>query len=872
MRLRHYISYAALAAATFAAGPAWAQAADAPASPAASEEAPAGEIIVTGTRRTDRTVTESAVPIDVFSGAALETQASGDMNQILKNLVPSFNVGRFGIADGSTFVRPPTLRGLPPDQTLVLVNGKRRHRSALVQLGGGSLAAGAQGPDLAQIPSAAIERIEVLRDGAAAQYGSDAIAGVINYGLKRNRDGLSLNARFGQYYEGDGEDYQLSGNLGLPLGPEGFFNVSGEYLKTRQTIRSTQRPDALVLENMGYDVKEPAQIYGNPASEAFRFFVNAAVPFGEDELYFFGNYGESDQAGDFNYRRPISVTVPQGPAGKPVPFGKSVATTYLQRITAIDPRTDSKTFGQPVSFWNANGSTFETSQFFPNGFTPRFMGNVSDVSAVLGYKGEFEFGLKYDLSGSYGQSRIKYTMGQTLNPSMGPESPTFFYMGKLEQQENNFNLDLSYPLEVGLASPLNIAGGLEYRRETYIIGLGDVASYQVGQYAYQEVYNPTTNQVSIVTHAVGSNGFPGYGPDSTTDQSRRSYAAYLDLEVDVTDAFTLGVAGRYEDFSDFGSTTNGKVTARYEFTPAIAVRGAASTGFRAPTPGQLFTRNVATVFTAGSPLPIAQATLPVTSAAAQFYGATPLSPEKSVNFSGGVVLTPGSGLNVTLDYYNIRVKDRIGLTGQIPVLDSERPTLQALGVADWSSLGQVVYFTNGFKTRTQGVDFVATHNLTSDIGHFASSLAVNYNKTKLLSRKTTVTQTKREFALISNDRLGDIENLNPKWRVNLAETWSYQGFSVTGRGSYYGKITDYDVGGDQSFGSEILFDLEVSYTFNEKYKLAVGAENIFDNYPDRDRRGVYPSTGALANGRIYLDDSPIGFNGGFWYVRAGVNF
>jgi iron complex outermembrane receptor protein len=826
---------------------------------AAVADAPRDAIIVTGTRRTDRAVSESTVPIDVFSADDLKSQASSDIKTAIKNLVPSFNLQRNALFDGSAFVRPPTLRGLPPDETLVLINGKRVHRSALVQVSGGSLAAGSQGADLSQIPGAAVQRVEILRDGAAAQYGSDAIAGVINFALKSNAEGLSLNARYGEYYAGDGRDIQLSGNWELKLGHEGgFINLTGEYIKAHDTNRAVQRPDALVLEQQGYDVKQPVTKFGSPDTESYRFFVNAELPLGEDTLYFFGNYGYSDQVIDFNYRRPVAVTT-TGPAGTSFTFGKSISLYYLDR--------------NADGTWNADGQTWNDATIFPNGFTPRFRSTNTDISAVGGYKGDIG-GLHYDASLGYGQNRIKYYISDTFNPSIGPDSPTSFYAGSLEQRELNANLDLSYPLDIGLASPLNIAGGLEYRRESFLIGAGDAASYTQGIYASQTVKR-ADGTTFLVTHPVGSNGFPGYGPTSIVDRSRGSYAAYLDLEVDVTPRFTLGGAVRYEHYADFGGTTNVKATARYAVSDAIALRGAASTGFRAPTPGQLYLRNLQTSFIGTNPVPVQVATLSPGDAAARYYGATALKPEESVNFSGGVVLTPTSSFTVTADYYNIKVTNRIGLTSNFSVTDADRVQLSALGVVDPNSLGVVRYFTNGFATRTQGVDLVASYRATTGWGKLASSLAVNYNRTKLLSRRTITLADGRASQLIDDVRKRDIESLLPRWRGVFTQTAEAGPVDITARANYFGKFTNNQLpanGGDKTFGAEVSFDLEVGVKVADKFRLAVGAENIFDNYPDKETRLLYPSTDSPASGFIYPDGSPLGVLGGFWYLRASAEF
>ncbi|UZK70102.1 TonB-dependent receptor [Sphingomonas sp. S1-29] len=840
-----------------------------------------GEIIVTGTRRTDRTVLESAAPVDVFTAETLQTQASGDMNNILRNLVPSFNVGRFAISDGSTFVRPPTLRGLPPDQILVLVNGKRRHRAALVQIGGGALAAGSQGVDLAQIPTIAVERIEVLRDGAAAQYGSDAIAGVINYGLKRNREGIELTARYGQFYEGDGENVQIAANVGLPLTDAGFFNVSGEYIDSKQTSRGVQRPGVVALQAQfpgTYDgLRDPVQIFGDPQVEAARLFVNAGLEVAEGtEVYAFGNYGVSRQEGDFNYRQPVSSTGRNAAGTGNQTFGAAGGIFTTLFTDAIPGQFDAR--GRPV--YSATGRTFNFNSLYPIGFAPRFFGKVTDYSIVGGLKGEVLTGLSYDVSASYGQNQIDYRMTNTLNPSMGPASPTAFYMGSLQQRETNFNADFAYETDIGLASPLTIAAGAEHRREAYAILLGDPASYAFGNFGLQTVQRADGTRFVNTAQQVGSNGFPGYGPDSTIDQDRTSYAFYAEVEADIVAGLSLSGAIRHEEFSDFGSTTNWKATGRYEFTPAFAVRGAASTGFRAPTPGQLFTTNVATAFTGANP--IESAILPVTTAAAQVFGATSLRPEKSKNYSAGIVITPTSSFSITLDAYQIEVTDRIGLTGNIEIdTAARRQALRDAGVQNAETLGRLRYFTNSFDTRTQGVDLVANHTASTDFGRFNTILAVNYNDTEVTGIDT-VNLLGTQTAVIDAVRVGNIENLNSKWRGNLTENWSLDRLSVTARASYWGKFTSYAAtadGGNLTFGDDVTFDLEVGFELNDQIRLAVGGENIFDNYPDKNFRATgqanqnwYAATGGTVSGSVYPDDAPYGFNGGFWYFRAATKF
>jgi iron complex outermembrane receptor protein len=826
-------------------------------------------LVVTGTRRTDRSIADSPTPIDVLSARDLQQQPSGDMNVMLRNLVPSFNVGRFiGInSDGSAFVRPPTLRGLPPDQILVLVNSKRRHRSALVQINGGSLAAGAQAVDLAQIPAIAVERVEVLRDGASAQYGSDAIAGVINYQLKRNNSGGELTAKYGQYYEGDGENYQLTGNIGLPLTDRGFVSVSGEYLRSYETSRGNDRPGVLALRRARPDladkIRDPAQLIGDPDVEAKRVFINAGFEFSDAaEVYAFGNYGKSHQESEFNFRQPYSaVGVAQNGIGtQNYPASSVFNTIYLDQL--------------PNGTWDVNGRTFSFLSVFPYGYNPRFIGDIRDVSATGGLRGTLPSGLRYDFSASRGESRIVYHINNTLNLSLGPNSPTEFYAGTLTERDTSFNFDLSYPLEMGLASPVTLAVGAEHRTERYIISEGQPESYAVGPYAFQRLSNGGT-----ASQAPSSNGFPGFSPKFTTDSSRDSYAFYGDAEGDITERLSLGVAVRYEHFSDFGSTTNAKVSGRYEISDAVAIRGAASTGFRAPTAGQLFTAAGVTGFVGASPTE--NVTLPATDPAAVFFGATPLKPEKSVNLAAGVVIEPFSGASLTIDYYNIKVEDRLGRSQNFQIIDTANPAAEAatreklreLGVANWATIGNLNFFTNAFATRTQGVDVVASYRRDTDYGLFTTTLAANYNKTKV---------TERNVRIINDVTKGNLENLTPQLRGSLTQAWSNGPLALLARANYYGSIVSYALpvnGGTIKFGEEVTLDLEGRYDFNDNFSFAMGVENLLDEYPDQNirSRGLpnsnwYESTQSGSEGARFNDASPFGYNGGFWYARFTARY
>ncbi|MCX7283790.1 MAG: TonB-dependent receptor [Novosphingobium sp.] len=877
-----------------------------------AEGAPEGEvstIVVTGTRRDDRTVLESSVPVDVFSADDFKAQPAPQLQTILQTLVPSFNQQRNLLGDASAFVRPPTLRGLPSDQILVLINGKRMHRSALVQVAAGALNAGAQGADLSQISAPAIGRIEVLRDGAAAQYGSDAIAGVINLGLRKDTSAFEVAARYGQTYKGDGEDTQLSAFIARPIGSDGgFVNITGEFIDQNVFDRSVPRPVVPALAALGITTDYPTgNRLGGPQNRAYRAVINMEIPAGDTTFYAFGNYGRQRQGNDFNLRHPRTVTVAPIP-GRPgtATISRSVNPVFLTQV-GVDAQ------GRPQ--WDANGATFDvfTIPTFQNGFVPFFEATNEDIGLVGGFKGT-ELGIDYDLSLMYGTNTIRYFMSDTLNVSLGPQTPTSFYMGKVQQREFNFNGDFKTKADIGLAEPLFIAWGVEVRRESFETGLGDQASWQVGPYASQRLVQCTLagapvacstpgasapTFLRVATGLPGSNGFQGFGPGSVGESGRNNYSGYLDLEATVVPGLDIGLAGRYDYFDDFGDTVNGKFSARWEINDMFAVRGAASTGFRAPTPGQQNTQNLTTGFPFNSVVPLGILTARPDSAIGQFYLAQPLRPEKSTSFSGGLVVTPGSGFNLTLDYYNIRVRDRIGITGNInPAADVA--FLLAQGIPEASELGAVRYFTNAFKTRTQGFDLVVAHKANTGIGRFNTSLAVNYNQTKVTDR-TTITgrlASGRTITLLPVDdvRVGNVELSQPRWRAVLSESWTDGTFDATARVNYFGSYTTFfdpvtsGIGAtpgvtaaeaaalypaanwSKKFGAQASVDLEVGMTFAEKYRLAVGAQNLLNTYPARETRNIYPTTGGALNGSIYPDTAPIGQMGGFWYVRASARF
>ncbi|WP_115718250.1 TonB-dependent receptor plug domain-containing protein [Gallaecimonas mangrovi] len=761
-------------------------------------------IAVTGSRVAGRTAADSAAPIDIFSGQQIRQPSSNDMNEVIRRLVPSYNVETMPISDGSSFVRPANLRGLPPDETLVLVNGKRFHRSALVQISGGSLAQGAQAPDISNIPSIALGRLDVLRDGASAQYGSDAIAGVMNFVLRSDTNGLETQAQYGSTKEGDGDEWQFSANYGTEMTDKGFLNLSMELTQRDATVRADQRPDAQSYIDAGNTyVQDPAQKWGTPRNKSKRLVWNAGIDMNPlASLYLFGNYSDTNTEGAFYYR--------------------NLDRDFFTDITLDD------------------GSTFNFLDWFPGGFQPSFGANIYDFSQVVGVKGTMPFispELGYDFSGSFGRNRIEYFIHNTINPSLANESPTNFKPGTLQQTEKNVNADFTYPI-----GSLNIAFGGEYRDETYAIISGDEASWEIGEFS---------------SLGIGSNGFPGYSPEQSGEWTRSNYSAYVDMEWDVNMDLMLGAAGRYENYSDFGSTSNGKLSARYNATDNLVLRGTVSTGFRAPTPGQSHTINVATTFIGDDPTPVAVGTIPSTNPIAEYFGGKALTPEKSTNYSLGLGWTVTPNLTTTLDVYRIDVRDRIGMSQSIDIDEDTRDALIASGISNAGDYGQIRFFTNAFDTRTQGVDLVVTYNLSSDWGDTNFSLAGNYNKTEVTDIKDT--------GVVDADRKSDLENQLPKTRVNFNVTHSVDVYKFDLGVRYYGKWKYSSDEQYQTFGSEFMVDTSATWMATSDFSMTAGVENLFDNYPDKFKYGA-------STGQVYSGSSPISTDGMRWFLRANYKF
>lgn len=839
-----------------------------PAASGASDTGEVGEVIVTGTRRTDRTVAESSAPIDVLSGSDLAAQPTGNMLDTLSNMVPSFIVGQNSISDASSFVRAPSLRGLPGDEMLVMLNGKRMNRSALVQVyqgGETELAFGSQGPDLASIPSIAIKNLEILRDGASAQYGSDAIAGVLNYQFKTASSGAEIDARYGEYfpkgYAPDGGDGQAAFNIGMPLGSTGFANFSAELAKNEQTVRNPTRPSAVAFAanypDLAPDLPHwpgPVQQWGTPPSKSIKTFLNAGIKLdNNDEIYFFANWATIDTNESFNFRLPKTVSFD----------GQTYTNHPAFNNIYLDPCTAAYT-GCPVGGWIQDSNTFNFSSFYPAGFTPRFYGTTEQFFGAVGYKGVNRWGMNFDVSGTTSENSLAVSLQHSINPSLGPLSPESFYDGKFVQKESDFNVDVSYPWTVpGFANPVSVAGGLEFRNENYEQLLGDPASYAAGPYASQQLYSCVLTVCTPSGSASQSTASNGYGGISAAvDASQASYAGYVDLEADVLKDLTLGIAGRYENYASFGGTTLGKFQARFKATDWLAIRGTASTGFHAPTPGQSNVETLSTTFIPGTTTQVQIGTYPVSSAIAKYYGAVPLRPEASTNLGAGLVLTPAPDLLVTLDWYSIAVRDRIGISQTFNVTEADIARLAALSYV--GAGGTVQYFTNGFNTKTKGVDLVGSYAFAVGAsGRVETTLAYNYNMTDV---------TKYNPNVISQARIIDIEHYAPNDRVNLTVNYLVGKMRFGLHENYYGTYRDENDYPGQLFSARFTTDLDVSYDVLTNVTASLGGKNIFNAMPDVVE-GVSPLTGGLGDGERYpRTGGPFGFNGAFFYARVVAKF
>ena len=828
------------------------------------------EVVVVGTRRTGLAAVESKSPVTVVSGERLRQRGGTDMLDLLRDTVPSFSVNAQPIADGATIVRPPNIRNLAADHALVLVNGKRRHRGAVIAWLVPKASEGAQGPDLSVIPAIAVERVEVLVDGASAQYGSDAVAGVLNFVLKDASQGTSIEARYGQTTQGDGENATVAINRGFTLGADGFLNASLEYGASGDTVRSVQRADAEALAHAGNPlIPNPAQIWGSPkVKDDLKTFVNLGLPLGEKvELYAFGSYASKETDGGFYYRNPNDREGVYTRSGHRL-IGDLTGDGSGDCPDGLDPEGGFYANGtfQTDAFNQAHPDCFVINELFPGGFTPRFGGDTQDYSVFAGIQGDTSGGWSWDLSAGTGASDVDFFINNTVNAALGPANPADrrFDPGDYAQRETGVNLDLSRTFDVPIfASGTHLAFGAEWRVEEFRIRGGEPASWE-----RTFVWNGVPVDLQAQGFTAATNGFPGFSPDTAGKWSRSNTAVYADVETDVLNNWTLGVAVRWEDHENFGSTTNGKLATRLALGQGWALRSTVSTGFRVPTPGQSNAINATSKLGgegAERALSIV-ATIAPTSVVGEALGGTALEPEKSTNASAGLVYA-SSRATASLDCFRIRVRDRLALSKDIelnrPDIGEERVRgdliahLESEGLTSARSWNYINYFTNDFTTVTKGCEAAGQYRLA--LGDGITTISGVFNNTR-----TRVTRYTVGGPLDSAKEIRDYQAGLPERRYQLSALHSRGPFDLSVRYSYHGGW--YDSEEDLDFSGYGMFDAAVSYAVSDSLTVTLAAENLFDKTPERNPNA---RTGL---GNRYSQYAPAGFNGRFAFLKLAAEF
>ncbi|WP_172449732.1 TonB-dependent receptor plug domain-containing protein [Porphyrobacter sp. HT-58-2] len=852
------------------------------------------QLIVTGTRRANRTVADSPVPIDVIPAEQLRQSGLVETARLLRDLVPSLNFPQPSITDGTDAIRPATLRGLGPDQTLVLINGKRRHVAALLNING-SVGRGSTAVDLNQIPASSIGRVEVLRDGAAAQYGSDAIAGVINFQLNDAREGGRIFVNYGGFNTriagvnqvtgvngvagqvptltpdgvlqltdtgrglnvNDGEVLTVSGNIGLPLGPEGFINITAEYRDRNDTNRAGFDPRRNYAQSGPLDPRELTldrryHRYGDPKTEDLNIVVNMGAPISDTvNFYAFATYGTRDAESAGFYRRAADN----------------------RNVVAI----------------------------YPDGFLPLINTDTTDFSIVGGLDGDIG-GWLWDLSLAYGENKTDFRVTNSVNASLGAASQTEFEAGSIAYNQLMANLGVSRELEVSGIEQMTLAFGAEFRREEYQLGAGEPNSFAAGPVRVGANNPFITGAGATAFAAPGSQVFPGFQPviggvDVTRPNSRENISLYAELDTDITAAWNVQVAGRFEDYSDFGSTLNGKLATRLELFDGFALRGALSTGFRAPSLQQQFFAAAATNNIGG--VLVDAVTLPVSNPVARALGATDLEAEKSFSWSAGAVFNKVDGLNITFDYYEIDIDDRIVLTDNLTASrdatgapsgnNPGRGIAEILNDAGFTSISAARFFFNGIDTRTRGFDVIGTYRTSlGDDATLSLTAGYNWNDVDITGRRSTPGDLAQVpginlFGRLESER---IERGQPRDRINLGADVEWKWLSATLRTNRFGEVFSAGASpiNDLLLEPRWITDMEVRLRpqggFAEGFELALGANNLFDQYPTANPtgRGVDPVTGNPGNLSVnnyflpFSSFSPFGFNGRFLYARVSFVF
>jgi iron complex outermembrane receptor protein len=787
------------------------------------------DVVVTGSRGLPRSIADSPTPIDVIAPADLQKTGQPGVLAALNLLVPSFNVPNRAGGGTSTIIRTGGLRGLNPDQTLILVNGKRRHKTSLINAVS-TFYNGSVPADLDLIPVPAVGRIEVLRDGAAAQYGSDAIAGVVNLIFDDSTDGGAVGFTAGQNFDrSDGENYLLQVNYGVPLGDRGHLNLFADAKKQDISNRAIPiSPTIDLYRRLPGNVRDPREAsidrlvtisYGNYPVQAYNLGYNGSIGIGDGDLtaYSFGTLSERVSDLVFTFRAPN----------------------------------------------NANS----LPEVYPNGFRPLLVISEDDWEIAAGLRGKLG-GWNFDLSTTYGGNRSRQRGENTINASLGPTSPTELYVGALVSTEWINSLDFTRGFAVG--KNLQVSAGVQHRRETYAVRAGEPASYAAGSYTY--VVNGVT-----IRPAPGGQAAAGFTPADTGSIARNNLAAYLDVAWDPSERTTIGAAVRYETYDDdSGDTLIWKVNGRQELTDWFSIRGAAQTGFRAPALAQqIYASTTGQFRTVAGVLELLQIkTLPVNSPAAIALGSEPLTPETSLNFSAGVVFTPIDRLTVTVDAYQIDVDDRIALTSTLTGTAVSN-ILRANGLPSDIS---AQYFTNAINTRTRGIDVVATYNHTiADVVRMNWNISYNFNETKIRRIKANPSELAALGAgFVLFDRLSQ-SNLTvnlPRTKFLINNLTTIGDFSLNTRINRFGSFRNFQnatstVGGvpvfanDRTFGPKWITDAEFSWNVSDRLEIAIGANNLFNVYPDFNDTGLNVNLGQ----GFYATTGAYGFTGGSYYGR-----
>jgi iron complex outermembrane receptor protein len=808
------------------------------------------EVTVIGSRSA-RTATETPVPVDVIAAEEMQETGQTEVNQILTSLAPSFNASHQTIADGTDHINPASLRGLGPDQVLVLVNGKRRHAPALVHVNG-TFGRGTVGVDLNAIPASAIDRIEVLRDGASAQYGSDAIAGVINIVLKRQTDGIQASTTSGVTGAGDGAQVKADLNAGFAIGDRGFFNVTGEYLDRGATNRAAPWSGAIFpgitdsagptdaeLAARGLTRRDFTMDVGQSDATVGMAFFNAALPLaGDAELYAFGGVSRRNgRAGAF-FRLPNQAA---------------------QSVLSI----------------------------FPNGFVPRINTGIDDRSVGVGVRGATN-GWDVDFSLTHGGNDFQFIIDNTVNASMGAASPTTFDAGRLGFAQSVGNLDLVRPIATTGLRSLSLVLGAEFRVENYSIRAGDAASWQLGNGGDSAGVDYDTTAAGA-PKAPGAQGFPGFRPANEVNRSRTSIAGYAGFETQLTDRFLIDVGGRYERYSDFGNSLTGKLATRFEVVPGVALRGAVSTGFRAPALHQVWFNNVSTQFVINTSTGQLEARNVLTSnnpsRVTQAFGVPALHDERSVNLSAGITARPRDDLSVTADVYRITLDDRIVITSQFSSTTAELdPAIRARVaqlVAPFASQGVTgaQFFANAVDTRTTGLDLVVAY--ARPVGRGTLNLTASANLTRTEVVRVNLPQAMADsFAASSIDTIrlrllnredrNRLEDALPHQKGALSARYAGGRISALVRATYYGEILYKapSATNDERFGAKTLVDVDLGLELLRGIRLAVGGNNVFNTFPDQQKVGNNINSGRFIYSRRVTQ---FGMNGGFYYARLALS-